>query len=123
MQVDLVQTVAQEKTLDDVYEQRTWLFVLACNLATEVNCLKQKLEYRHGERPEPKYELGCRERGPDWSVAVLHLPGQGEVAIHARTMDLKQAPYPWLRDYPAGWDGSNALVERIRQFTKHVQIV
>ena len=113
------QSTSGEKTIDEVYEQRTWLFILACNLALEVNCLKQQLEIRHGQSPsELKYRFGCRERTPDWTVAVLHLPGQAEIAIHARTSDLRQVSYPNLSDYPVAWDGSNDMINRIRRFTR-----
>lgn len=103
---------AAEKTLDEVYEQRTWLFMLACTLAREVNDQRAK-------RGKPiLYLTGLRKQSDDaWPALVLKLPFVGEISIHAKKEHVMSAP-SYIRDlYPGGdWDGSNDTVQRIRRY-------
>jgi hypothetical protein len=59
-----------DKTLDEVYEQRTDLFLLAMRMA-------QKLDY----------ETGIRDNDGEWVVLSIELP-TGQISIHAQVKDI-----------------------------------
>jgi hypothetical protein len=91
---------AAEKTLDEVYSQRTQYFLLAMALARKVG-----------------WRASWREKTDEWVVLVIETP-VGEVSIHAKTSEVPEVEYEWPRA-PA-WDKSDAAVhvKRIAEVNK-----
>lgn len=59
-----------DKTLDEVYEQRTDLFLLSMKMAQELNL-----------------KTGIRENDGEWVVLSIELP-TGQISIHAQVKDV-----------------------------------
>jgi len=88
------QAAAEEKTLDEVYSQRTDYFLLAMALAQRAG-----------------WRASWREKEGEWVVLVIKTP-EGEVSIHAKTNEVPKEVFEWGPASP--WDNSTALEHKLR---------
>lgn len=70
MDSESTEVIDNEKKIDDVYQQRTDLFMLAMKLAKKQG-----------------YRVGVRNKETAWPVLSISLP-QGQIAIHAKKTEI-----------------------------------